>query len=87
MTSKDRKTSKRLGNRPGLRSKGRPPQTGASNSSDWCLAGDGVPTETITLSDDGQTYASTIKLATYDRTGTPIAGGGEGTGAGTRIVF
>ena len=29
MTSKDRKTSKRLGNRPGLRSKGRPPQTGA----------------------------------------------------------
>lgn len=36
---------------------------------------------------DGQTYASTIRLATYDRTGTPIACGGEGTGAGTRIVF
>ena len=63
------------------------PGDGAPNTSDWWPAGHGVLTETITLSDDGQTYASTIKLATYDRTGTPIAGGGEGTGAGTRIVF
>jgi hypothetical protein len=35
----------------------------------------------------GQTYASTIKLATFDRSGTPVDGGAEGTGAGTRIVF
>ena len=59
----------------------------APTSSDWWPAGHGVLTETITLSDDGQTYASTIKLATYDRTDTPIAGSGEGTASGTRIVF
>jgi hypothetical protein len=63
------------------------PGDGAPNSADWWPAGHGVLTETITLSDDGQTYTSTIRLATYDRSGTPIAGGGEGTGAGTRIVF
>jgi hypothetical protein len=63
------------------------PGDGAPNNSDWWPAGHGVLTETITLSSDGQMYASTIKLATYDRTGAPIAGGGEGTGTGTRIVF
>ena len=63
------------------------PGNGAPNKSDWWPAGHGVLTETITLSEDGQTYASTIKLATYDKTGTPIAGSGQGTGAGTRIVF
>jgi len=62
------------------------PGDGAPNSSDWWPAGHGVLTETITLSDDGQTYASTVKLATFDTAGTPSAGG-EGTGAGTRIVF
>lgn len=62
------------------------PVDGPPNS-DWWPAGHGVLTETITLSADGQAYTSTIKLATYDRTGAPIAGGGEGTGAGTRIVF
>ena len=63
------------------------PGDGAPNTSDWWPAGHGVLTETITLSDDGQTYTSTIRLATFDRAGAPIAGGGEGTGAGTRIVF
>jgi hypothetical protein len=63
------------------------PGEGSPNSRDWWPAGHGVLTETITLSDDGQTYASTIKLATYESTGTLIAGGGEGTGAGTRIEF
>lgn len=63
------------------------PGDGAPTSSDWWPAGRGVLTETITLSDDGRTYTSVIALATYDRTDTPIAGSGEGTGAGTRIVF
>ena len=63
------------------------PGDGAPSSSDWWPSGHGVLTETITLSDDGQTYASTVTLATFDRTGTPISGGGEGTGVGTRIVF
>jgi hypothetical protein len=60
---------------------------GASKGRDWWPAGHGVLTETITLADDGLTYVSAIKLATYDRAGAPIAGSGEGTGAGTRIVF
>lgn len=63
------------------------PGDGAPNGSDWWPAGHGVLTETITLSDDGQTYASTVKLATFDRSGTAIDGGAEGTAAGTRIVF
>ena len=63
------------------------PGDGAPSSSDWWPSGHGVLTETITLSDDGQTYASTITLATFDRTGTPVSSGGEGTGMGTRIVF
>lgn len=63
------------------------PGDASQNSGDWWPAGHGVLTETITLSDDGQTYVSAIKLTTFDKTGTPIAGGGEGTGAGTRLVF
>ena len=54
---------------------------------DWWPAGYGVLTETITMSADGQTYTSTIKLATFDTAGAPAAGGGEGTGTATRIVF
>jgi hypothetical protein len=63
------------------------PGDAAPNNSDWWPAGHRVLTETITLSDDSQTYVSTIKLATFDRTGAPIAGGGGGTRVGTRIVF
>jgi hypothetical protein len=62
------------------------PGEGAPNR-DWWPAGHGVLTETITLSADGNTSTSTIKLVTYDTTGTQIPGGGEGTGTGTRIVF
>jgi hypothetical protein len=65
-----------------------PPGPGdGAGKGDWWPAGHGVLTETITLSADGQTYTSTIKLSTFDRAGAPIAGSGEGTGAGTRIVF
>ena len=54
---------------------------------DWWPAGHGVLTETISLSDDGQTYTSTVKLAMFDTAGAPVAGAGEGTGTGTRIIF
>ena len=63
------------------------PTDGAPTASDWWPAGHGVLTETIKLSDDGQSYTSTIELATFDTAGAPIPGGGSGTGAGTRIVF
>ncbi len=63
------------------------PADSAPGSSDWWPAGHGVISETITLAEDGQTYTSTIKIALFDKTDTPIAGGGEGTAAGTRIGF
>lgn len=63
------------------------PADNASNGNDWWPAGHGVLTETITLAEDGQTYASTITVDLFDRADRPIAGGGEGTGTGTRIVF
>lgn len=63
------------------------PGDGSPTRGDWWPAGHGVLTETIKLSDDGQTYASAIELAMFDKAGTPIEGGGEGAGAGTRIVF
>ena len=63
------------------------PDDGAPNDRDWWPAGHGVLTETVTLSDDSRTYVSTITLVTFDRAGKAIAGGGKGTGAGTRIEF
>ena len=62
------------------------PSDGPPNT-DWWPAGHGVLTETITLSGDGHSYASTIKLVIYDSAGTVTAGGGEGRGVGTRIEF
>ena len=32
-------------------------------------------------------YASTVRLALFDKADAPIAGGSEGTGAGKRIGF
>ncbi len=53
----------------------------------WLPDGHGVLTETITLSDDRNSYTSTIRYVAFDNNGKPVAGGGEGVGAGTRIVF
>jgi hypothetical protein len=63
------------------------PSDAAVKGGDWWPAGHGVLTETITLSDDGQSYTSMIKLTTFDKAGKPIAGDGEGTGTGRRIVL
>lgn len=64
------------------------PKLGEPKSGDWWPAGHGELTETITLSGDGQTYTSTIKVASFDRAGKVIAdGGGEGTASGSRIAF
>ena len=63
------------------------PGQSAPNSSDWWPAGHGVLTEVITLADNGQTYRSAVTLAQFDKADAPIAGGGEGTGAGMRIAF
>ncbi|MES2306561.1 MAG: hypothetical protein V4558_13715 [Gemmatimonadota bacterium] len=59
----------------------------AVKGGDWWPAGHGVLTETITLSEDAQSYTSTIKLTIFDKAGKPIAGDGDGIGTGVRIVF
>ena len=53
----------------------------------WAPAGHGVLSETITLSEDGKSYVSTINFAAFDQTGKPVEGGGEGIGAGARMGF
>jgi hypothetical protein len=63
------------------------PGDGATGNTDWWPAGHGVLTETITVSDGGQSYTSKINLAMFDSAGAPITGGGEGAGAATRIMF
>lgn len=63
------------------------PDARSGHKGDWWPAGYGVLTESITLSADGQSSTSTIKLDMYDQAGAVVAGAGEGTATGTRIVF
>lgn len=63
------------------------PADGIASAGGWLPAGHGVLTETITVSADGTSYTSTIKYESFDKTGKPTEGGGEGSGKGTRIIF
>ncbi len=63
------------------------PAAGQPSGGDWWPDGHGELTEVITLADDGQTYRSKVTLSQFDKADAPIAGGGEGAGAGTRIAF
>jgi len=53
----------------------------------WLPAGRGVFLETITLSDDGEAFTSTIRYDAFDQAGKPIEGGGTATGQGVRLKF
>lgn len=53
----------------------------------WLPVGRGIFSETITLSDDGETFTSTIRYEAFDRAGKPIEGGGDGNGRGVRLKF
>jgi hypothetical protein len=53
----------------------------------WPPAGRGVLSETITLSDDGKAYTSTIRYEAFDRAGKPIEGGASASGRGVRLGF
>ena len=53
----------------------------------WGPAGRGVFFEKITVSDDGETFASQIRYEAFDRADKPVAGGGEGSGLGVRLRF
>ena len=53
----------------------------------WMPLGRGDLFETITLSEDGQSYESNITLDLYDQAGKPMAGGGRATAKVKRIGF
>ena len=53
----------------------------------WAPNGYGILTEKITIADDGKSYQSSLVYALFDNAGKPVEGGGEATGAATRIGF
>ena len=56
-------------------------------SGGWMPDGHGTIRQTITVSADGNSFASKITVDLFDKAGKPIAGGGSGTAAGERIRF
>lgn len=51
----------------------------------WVWSGRGVLTERIKVSDDGNSFTSTIRYEAFDKMGKPAEGGGSGTGRGSRM--
>ena len=56
-------------------------------SGGWMPDGHGNIRQTITVSADGNSFASKITVELFDKAGKPIAGGGSGTAVGERIRF
>jgi hypothetical protein len=53
----------------------------------WMPSGRGVFVERITLSEDAQTFTSTMRYEALDARGRPVEGGGEAEARGARIRF
>lgn len=53
----------------------------------WSSGGSGVLVEKISLSMDGKSYTSTIKLDLFDQAGKPVDGGIEGDAQVVRMTF
>ena len=53
----------------------------------WMPDGHGTIRQTITVSADGNSFASKITVDLFDKAGKPIAGGGSGTAVGERLRF
>ena len=53
----------------------------------WSPSGYGVLTENVTLSEDGQSYASTIAYILFAQSGKSMDGGGTATGTAARMTF
>lgn len=53
----------------------------------WLPAGRGIFTERISLSDDGESFRSTIHYEVLDPSGKSIEGGGDAEGQGVRLSF
>jgi len=53
----------------------------------WNPSGRGVLKETLTLSDDQQSFSSTLEFTAFDAAGKPAEGGGRGSDSGNRMRF
>ena len=58
-----------------------------SSNYDGAPPGYGVLTENVTLSEDGQSYASTIAYILFAQSGKSMDGGGTATGTAARMTF
>lgn len=56
-------------------------------SGGWLPGGSGVLVEKISLSQDGKTFSSTIRLAIFDEAGKPTENGSEAQSQAVRIGF
>jgi len=63
------------------------PPAGTSLSGGWLPAGRGLLDEKITLSDDGQSFTSTLHLQMLGEDGQPTKDKGDAQGTGRRIDF
>ena len=53
----------------------------------WLPAGHGILVETISVADDGKSFASKIRYDAFDQTGKPVDGGGNATGQAVSLKF
>lgn len=65
----------------------KPPPAGTNLTGGWLPAGRGLLDETITLSEDGRSYTSTIHLQMLGEDGQPTKDKGDAQGTGRRIDF
>ena len=63
---------------------GKPEEEESANGG-WLPAGRGVFDETFDLSEDGQSFTSTLRYELFDEQGKPAVGGGSGEGRGKRL--
>jgi hypothetical protein len=59
----------------------------ASGADGWVPAGRGILIETITLSEDGNSFTSHLKFEAFDRSGKPTDMGGVASGTGRRMPY
>ena len=63
------------------------PAESSASSGGWLPSGHGVFKEKITVSQDGNSFTSTISYEVFDQLGKPTPGGGEAKGHGVRLQF
>jgi hypothetical protein len=63
------------------------PTEAASASGGWLPAGHGVLVESLSVSEDGNSFTSKIRYDMFDQAGRPIPGGGTAMARAVRLTF